>query len=294
MTRTSDVERVLREYLADDRLAAPDYVLDVIEQRISRQPQRRSWRLLRRPFMNTYAKLVAAAAAVLVVGFVGWQLLPGSGDVGAGPTPKPTASPTAPATASPSVTINPTTVTLRPIVGNPFGWQVTVPLGWSIGGNWYLYPASLGGPAGNAGTGQPNGLAVAFVNAPQVYVDSCDVGSMSDTSSVAELVAAIQAKPDWVVSTPVDVALSGFQGQRLDATLPSDLSVCGPDANYLVFGERGTENGFYAQGPSQQLRLWVLDLNGRVVLLALESFAATPATALSQGQQIIESSALMP
>ena len=49
MNRTPDVELVLRDYFADDGLTAPDYVLDVVEGRISRQPQRRSWRLLEAP-----------------------------------------------------------------------------------------------------------------------------------------------------------------------------------------------------------------------------------------------------
>jgi len=64
MNRTPDVELVLREYLADDGFSAPDHLLEVVAQRIGRQPQRRRWRLLGRPFMNSYAKLAAAAAAV--------------------------------------------------------------------------------------------------------------------------------------------------------------------------------------------------------------------------------------
>jgi hypothetical protein len=63
--------------------------------------------------MNGYTKLAAGLAAVLVVGFVGWQLLPGPGGSGSQPTPGPTASaaptaavelpPAASATPAPSV-----------------------------------------------------------------------------------------------------------------------------------------------------------------------------------------------
>ena len=42
--------------------------------------------------MNTYAKLIAAAAAVLVVAVVGYQFLPGSGGVGGQPTIAPSPS----------------------------------------------------------------------------------------------------------------------------------------------------------------------------------------------------------
>lgn len=43
--------------------------------------------------MNTYAKLIAAAAAVLVVAVVGYQFLPGSGGIGGQPTIAPSPSP---------------------------------------------------------------------------------------------------------------------------------------------------------------------------------------------------------
>ena len=44
--------------------------------------------------MNSYAKLLAAAAAVLVVAVVGYQFLPGNGGVGGQPTIAPTPSQT--------------------------------------------------------------------------------------------------------------------------------------------------------------------------------------------------------
>ena len=43
--------------------------------------------------MNTYAKLIVAAAAVLLVAVVGYQFLPRSGGVGGEPTVAPSPSP---------------------------------------------------------------------------------------------------------------------------------------------------------------------------------------------------------
>ena len=43
--------------------------------------------------MNTYAKLIAAAAAVLLVAVVGYQFLPANGGVGGEPTIAPSPSP---------------------------------------------------------------------------------------------------------------------------------------------------------------------------------------------------------
>lgn len=103
MNRPPDVELVLRDYLADDRLPAPDYILDVVEGRIRRLPQRRSWRLLRRlQPMSRNMSFAAALAAVIVVGVIGLQLLPGTVDPGA----QPTGTPGALATERPSATIS--------------------------------------------------------------------------------------------------------------------------------------------------------------------------------------------
>lgn len=96
MNRTPDVELVLREFLADDGLIAPDHVLDSVEGRISRLRQRRSGRAHRRLQMNPLMKLGAAVAAVLVVAVTVWAFLPwrdGSiGDSSAEPTSTPMAN----------------------------------------------------------------------------------------------------------------------------------------------------------------------------------------------------------
>ena len=105
MNRQPDVELVLHDYFADDGFTAPDHVLDVVEERIARHPRRLAWRLRGRPHVNTFAKLAAGIAAVLIIGIVGWQLLPGRSGTGGQAAPTPTASPTpAPSTltATPS------------------------------------------------------------------------------------------------------------------------------------------------------------------------------------------------
>src|SRR5215211_31621 len=100
MNRTPDVELVLRDYFADDGLTAPDYVLDTVEGRISRQPQRRGWPFRGRTNVTTQFKLIAGLAAALIVAVVGYSLLPGTTGPGTPTTaPTPTAEPTSAATA---------------------------------------------------------------------------------------------------------------------------------------------------------------------------------------------------
>ena len=114
MNRQPDVELVLRDYFADDGFTAPDHVLDVVEERIARQPRRLAWRLRGRPFMNAYAKIAVAAAAVLLVAIVGYNLLPAGSTIG-GPAPTPTATP--PTSAAP--TIAPTTAPTKALASRP-------------------------------------------------------------------------------------------------------------------------------------------------------------------------------
>ncbi|HEX5828500.1 MAG TPA: hypothetical protein VFY23_13330 [Candidatus Limnocylindrales bacterium] len=308
MTHDRAIERLLDAWMADDSDRVPDRVIEGTADRIARARQLPAWRLQpwRFNLVSTPIKLAAVGAALLAV-LVGGAVFIGGG---ASPTTSTTARPTAipaptpapasssPAPASPAAMargeLQPGTYVTQPHSGNSVTWQVTVPAGWVNGGNWFLYPTSVDGPAATNDAGEPDGVAAVFLNEPEVILDGCDyLGGMTDTASVDELVAAIQAKDDWVVSTPTDVSINGFAGTQLDVELPADLSRCGGD-NYVVFGEPGTQNGFHAQGPSQLLRVWLLDVDDRVVSLMRASFAASPGDALDEAQQIIESSVVTP
>jgi hypothetical protein len=200
-------------------------------------------------------------------------------------TPAPSPSPSGPR-PMPRGALDADTYVTYPSRGSAVKWQVTVPVGWTNGHDFFLYPTSLGGPEG------PDGVAVALQNNPAVFRDDCDFGGgMTETRTVAELVAAIRAKDGWDVAKPEDVMIGGFSGQRLDVELHADLSVSGEAA--LVSGA-GTENGFCQQGPAQQLRVWILDLDGQVVGLVRESFEASPADKVAEAQAVIESSVITP
>lgn len=93
MNRTPDVERVLREYLADDGGAAPDYVLDLVSERIGRQRQRRAWPFSGRTRSMNPLKLGAALAAVAIMAVIGYSVLPRLSSIG-GPSTTATIEPT--------------------------------------------------------------------------------------------------------------------------------------------------------------------------------------------------------
>jgi hypothetical protein len=117
---------------------------------------------------------------------------------------------------------------------------------------------------------------------------------MIETGTVEGLVSAIRAKAGWDVSNPEDVTVGRFSGQRLDGELPAESSRCGEGNAALVFGEPGTENGFLQLGPSQQLRVWILDVDEQIVGLMRESFEASPADRVAEAEAIVESSVITP
>ena len=95
MSTDRETTRIVRSWLDEGVTKLPDRVLDAVLDQVPTTPQRRSgWSAWRSYRMNTYAKIVAAAAAVLVVGVAAYQFLPRSGGVGGpGPTINPSPSP---------------------------------------------------------------------------------------------------------------------------------------------------------------------------------------------------------
>ena len=85
--------RIVLSWLREDAHENTERMLLSALDEVDATPQRRSWLAWRSNRMNTYAKLIVAAAAVLVVAFAGFQLLPRSGGVGGEPTIEPSPSP---------------------------------------------------------------------------------------------------------------------------------------------------------------------------------------------------------
>jgi hypothetical protein len=94
MSQQRDVTRLVRSWIREDQHESADRILGVVLDRLDTTPQRRSWwPAWRSNRMNTSIKLIAAAAAVLVVAVAGYQFLPRSGGVGGEPTVAPSPSP---------------------------------------------------------------------------------------------------------------------------------------------------------------------------------------------------------
>ena len=306
MNRSPDVELVLRDYFADDGLTAPDYVLDVVEGRISRQPQRRSWRLpWRLRSMSNNLKLVAGAAAAIFLVVVAWQFLPEKPD---GPGDTPTATPIPAATPIPSAPpplaegiLAAGTYRLRPVASATMTIDATVPDGGWLGGP----PNAIGGPRGESNG--PNGVAVAFLRAQTINSDPChwdkdgsgrapQEGDIEVGPTVDDLAEALAGSSAYESTTPVDATLGGFSGKRLELQLAPDDSGCdsfdGAGNQYFVFG--GRDGGFFAQGGANRWQITIVDVDGTRLIGVLLSYAETSAEDLAAAQAVLDSVVITP
>ena len=284
MTPQRDIGPILERWFVDGVDQMPDRVYLAVLDRVDRQDQRPSWRLhpWRFPAMPTPIKLVAIGAVLLAVLLGGAVFLGG----GSGPTPTsaPTPTPRPSPTASPAPAATPRTSRME-VQGDSASWTAVVPAGWTGGGGGRLVA-----PEGFAG---PTGISVGASGAVNVPSDPCDgVGKVSEAASPADVVVALESRDDLVVSDPIDVTLGGLAGLRVDVEMPADLSACGEDF-YILFAEPDG-SGVPALGPSNRFRVWIVDVEGRPVVLWVSSFPGTPADVQAEAQRIVDSIVFTP
>jgi hypothetical protein len=287
MNQQRDIERLLDHWFSEGLDQAPDRVVDIVTDRIERQSQRPAWRLQWRPSpVNAYAKFAVAAAAVLLVAIVGYNLLPAGSRIGGpGPTPSPTPTASLTPSAPPlNGSLKAGDYVARALPGDPMTYTVTVPDGWAGYDGW-----AMEGPHTNSA---PSGIGIAFLHDPQVAVTPCDSSGKGPSPaptarSVDDLVAALSARTDLRVSGTADTEVGGRPGKRLDLQLPAQPS-CDP---YYVFAE---PQGFYAQGPANLWRVWVVDAAGGPAVITIEYFAGTSAADLATAQAIVDSTRITP
>ena len=307
MTQQRDIDRLLDDWFSDGPTHAPDRVIEVVADRIERQPQRPAWRLDWRLFpVNALSKIAVVAAAVLIVAVVGYNLLPGrsTGVGGPAPSASPTASPSArqAATSSSSASSRPLpdsmldagTYSIDHIDGLTI--DVTVPNGWrGIPGF---------GLAGPGEVDAPLGLGIVFLQSNGAFDDPChwdkagtgvmvQPGEKIVGPTVDDLVQDIRANTSYTSTAPVDIVIDGHAGKQVDLQLPSDLVFASCDkekgdstGNYFVLTPPG---GLYAQGPGNRWHLKIIDVDGSRLIVLVMDYALTPAVVQTQTQTIIDS-----
>jgi len=317
MNRAPDVDLVLHEWLAGDGDIAPDRVLQVVADRIAVQRQRRRWRVQRMLTMAQAIKYGIAAAAVLVVAVVGYNLLPKGPSVGA-PTTAPTLAPT-PTPASPSAEPWPT------MDGSPAG-----PVSGRLSGGRYIFPAysmstvtvTADVPAGWNWWGSKGvvigpgvvldlpRVSVMFQVARGVHRDPCQwdetgygqVGQPGDVvvgPAAIDLVNALRDNSSYTTTTPTPVVLGAHQGYELEIEFPDDVTLAECDGGivggshyFKVFSGPDAEPYFFAEG--YRMRLFIVDVEGTRVIATILYSDATSAAELEAARAIVESAEFTP
>jgi hypothetical protein len=291
MTRESDLIGFLEEYLDDveGHTYLPDTTRDAIRARLPSTTQRPAWWPgWRLPEMNTMMKYgLGAAAAVLVAVIAGVAALGGLGNVGAPSSTLVPSSPQPTATLLPKLSAGVREAgTYRASSFIPIEVLVTVPEGWSGGGDWLLF-----GPKGPEG---PDGMNIRFGSVSNVFANPFDSGDgFVDPPvgpSVDDLVEAMTSHPDWTVSAPTTTTLDGYAGKVVRMTLPPDDM---PTGRFMLFQD-GALGDRWAFEPGQIIDFYIIDVDGERLVLELFSYPDTPAADLDQRAEILESMQLSP
>jgi hypothetical protein len=298
MNRLPDVELVLRDYLADTGDRAPDRVLDDVAARIARQPRRPALRLPWRPFMNTYAKLGLAGAAIVIVAVIGYSLLPRQPSVG-GPTPSPITAPT-PTSSDSAQALPEGTLSGGRYIFGPFGRSgltitAEVPAGWNG------HPDRVvTGPGDDA----PVDIAVAFLVADGLHGDPChwdrlgnghrdQPGNVPAGPGAVDLVNALQASTAFTTTTStLGPATDGYRPTVLGIKIPDTVNLAECDGDivggshyYMVFSGPGANPLF--QGYGKLMDLWIVEVDGTRLIAMIRYSDDTPE--LDAARAILES-----
>ena len=292
MTASRDTERLIRAFLDEGVTELPERVYDVVRSDIDRTHQRVVIGPWRTPDMNTFAKFAIAAAAVLVVAFVGWNLLPG--DTGRGGTPSVSPSPSI--TASPSVAASippePTPVEgaippagalkvgSHPFSQNGVGFTLDIATsGWVSSG----IEVQPDGGTIQKGTKATAGAAWILIwSIDGVYADPCGrVTAPPVSPSVAALASAVAGIPSVeVVTPPEDVTLGGRPARHVAIRIPDDIP-CDPSAFTLWYDSTTCDGAFpcyrWASALGETNHVWIVEVDGKHVWIEAETYKdATP------------------
>jgi hypothetical protein len=290
MSTDRETTRVVRSWLDEGVTKLPDRVLDAVLDQVPATPQRRSgWSAWRSVRMNTYAKLAAAAAAVLVVAVIGYRFLPAA-NVGGQPSPSPT---TAPAATAPIGSAAPTGRPAPFPSAGPLGLgrhqftlenvsftvEIATP-GWSGDGEVFI---------GKGTEGEPTGSSVLFwPEDPEfVYVDSCGEKAAAPVGpDAADIAAAIAGMSQLeLVSGPTSMTLDGNPAQHVVVRVPDQIPCAAND--FYLWGNSTVSR--YATTADSTYWVWIIDVDDTRIQIDAESYAGAAPNVGEELKAIVES-----
>ena len=258
--------RIVLSWLREDAHENAERVLLRALDEVDTTPQRRpfwsAWRFLD---MNNPVRYAIAAAAVLVVALVGYQLLPSStGSGGETPVPSPT--------FAPSPTEIPRLPESGPIDAGTYRMGagptilVTVPSGWT----------SLDGMSIRKHANQPNEVTALQLYSPdiRVFADACQSDGTDEPvgPTTDDLLAALLVQENSNVSDPVDATVGGLRGKSFEISAPAGIDL--------------------AQCSIGSLQIWVDSTRSYLAGIGLDGGVATVFVADAPGGRIVNNPSL--
>jgi hypothetical protein len=98
---------------------------------------------------------------------------------------------------------------------------------------------------------------------------------------VDDFVDTVVAQEWFHGAAPVDAEVGGASGRYFTLKAPADFSEC--------LEWRPWDPGFFAQGPRNIWKIWVLDVGGHRVLIVAQYFPNTPRRTIAQLEQMVRS-----
>ena len=302
MNAQRDPDRLINAFLMEGQTELADQVYDAVRASIEQKRQRvviGPWKM---PDMDKLMPVALGAAAVVVALVIGAQVLgpPAPGGVGAAPSPTPTPTP---------VSTTWTGIPEGPFVVTGSGDPVRVTLDVTSPG-WVALPQFDAVDKNDDGLDQPEYaggalLAWAFPAGSgfSVYGDACQwLTTIPETPATTpdEIAAALAAQAETDATAPVDVTVGGFAGKALTLRVPMSYDLPGAsreekfadcdDSTFAFYGVEGeTGHARNAQGAGQVDELWILDVDGSIVILDAGYSPATPADLVEELRALAES-----
>lgn len=326
MTPPRDPDRLIRAFLDEGDEYLQDQVYDAVRADIDKKRQRAFIGPWRTPTMNGFLKIAATAAAAVLIAIVGFNLLPGSPAPGSGPsaTALPSVAETSiadPSAAEPSVTEPSATFAasippLSPLPegehllwnGGTFGAEVLVTISAP---DWFGESTGQSQRRGilrkDDTIAAPDGAglmlfasATLLSSAADVYVygDPCRWETTKPDAAVAtvdEAVAALSTQRSREASAPVDVSVAGHAGKSITLTVPHEATLADCDQGEyrtMVQAYFSEEIVLVAQDPGQVDKLWILNVNGDLVIFVASYHDETPQAVIDELDDIVASATI--
>jgi len=302
MNERSDLDRALNAWFDDGPTVMPNRVIEVVADRIARQPQRGAWRLLPRRLTVRTFQISAGLAAVLIVAIAGWSLLARPASVGGPPTAAPTALPSPTAAPSPSATPFPCQNDIAGCAGSLSAGShqssafkpalsFTTPAGWA---NSQDTPTIY-----ELDPNVPGALYILVWSNAQVtaHTATCEGSPVAGVGTKpSDWVSYLKTLPGLVTGPQSTVKFGAYSGLSLLTTVKPGWTKTCPNfdftsVQFLMDTDPVAGIPTYGAASGERTRNYFVDVAGRTVVIqvyTLDSDAVDP-TAMADLQPVLDS-----